>query len=161
MTPEKGQHVKCFMRSTMVLEGIVEEWSDVQVVLKSLADQSVLIIHRPSEDIAVTKVVLEEPQEKSIEKPKLELPEIKQAVKEKLEEVLNPTDDAELAKMNVQQLRQLVVEQEKKIISDKIKEHFGSPSAPRRSAYAPSGNIAILAAKQEANILRKHFGRKK
>ncbi len=157
MTPEKGQHVKCFMRSTMVLEGIVEEWSDTQVVLKSLADQSVLIIHRPSEDIAVTNVVLEEPQEK----PKLELPEIKRAVKDKLEEVLHPTNNEELDKMNIQQLRQLVVEQEKKIISDKIKEHFGSPSAPRRSAYAPSGNIAILAAKQEANILRKHFGRKK
>ena len=157
MIPEKGQHVKCFMRSTMVLEGIVEEWSDTQVVLKSLADQSVLIIHRPNEDIAVTKVVLEEPQEK----PKLELPEIKQAVKDKLEEVLNSTDDAELDKMNIQQLRQLVAEQEKKIISDKIKDHFGSPDRPRRSAYAPSGNIAVLAAKQEAAELKNYFGRKK
>lgn len=146
MIPEKGQHVKCLMRSSMLLEGIVEEWSDNQVVLKSLDDQSILIVHQPANDIMLTKVVLEEPQEKSVEKPKLELPEIKQAVKDKLEEVLNPTDNAELDKMNVQQLRQLVIEQEKKIVSDKIKEHFGSPSTPKSPAYASSENIAVLAA---------------
>jgi hypothetical protein len=145
------------MRSTMVLEGIVEEWTDAQVVLKSIDDQSILIVHHPADDIALTKVVLEEPQEK----PKLELPEIKRAVKDKLEEVLRPTNDEELDKMNIQQLRQLVVEQEKKIIFEKVKEHFGSPDRPRRSAYAPSGNIAVLLAKQEHDILRKHFGRKK
>jgi hypothetical protein len=161
MTPEKGQHVKCFMRSTMVLEGIVEEWTDARVVLKSLDEQSILIVHQPLEDIMLTKVVLEEPQEKSIEKPKPELPEIKRAVKDKLEEVLHPTNDEDLDKLNIQQLRQLVVEQEKKIISEKVKEHFGSPDRPRRSAYAPSGNIAVLAAKQEASQLRNHFGRKK
>jgi hypothetical protein len=142
MIPELGQHVKCFMRSTMVLEGIVEEWSADQVVLKSLEDdQSILIIHRPTDDIAITKIMTGQPQEKT----ELELPEIRQEIKAKLDEVLHPiSDDADLEKLNILQLRKLVIEQEKKIIAEKTKEHFGSaghakltPYSTPRSAYVP------------------------
>ena len=38
MTPEKGQQVKCILRSSLIVEGIVQEWSDTQVVLKALDD---------------------------------------------------------------------------------------------------------------------------
>ena len=146
-----GKHVKCFLRNSMVLEGIAEEWTEQRVVLKSLDGKSMMFVHRPTEDIMMTKVMLEE----STEVIPVENPPRDQAlvvalsnnnpVREKLHEVLQPTGDEELDKLNIKQLRDLVVEQDKKIIRDKTREHFGSPGAPRKvgkystpqSAYMP------------------------
>lgn len=136
MKLEQGQHVKCFMRSTMVLEGLIEEWEEAQVVLKSLDGKSLMILHSPATDIIMTKIVLEEPAE---EIPQQETPqELLDAqpqdwIKEKLAEVLSPTDDQDLDKQNIGQLRKMVHEQEKAMITQKKKEHFGTPSAPKRS----------------------------
>lgn len=137
MIPEPGQHVKCFMRSTMVLEGVVESWTDAQIVLKSLDGQSIMIVHRPAEDIMLTKVVLSAPEEIAEETPKREVPkelDAKRDIREKLQEVMTPTGDIEIDKLNIEQLRQLVHDQDRKIIAQKRREHFGSPGAPKRAA---------------------------
>jgi hypothetical protein len=136
MIIDKGLHVKCFMRvGAMVLEGIVEDWSDGQVILKSISDQSLLIIHRPAEDIVLTKVVLEEPLEIPAEKEVREPPtnprqhqatRLQEQIKGKLQEALQPSGDVDLDKLNVKELRNLVLEQEKQIIAQKQKQHFGS-----------------------------------
>jgi hypothetical protein len=144
-------HVKCFLRNSMVLEGIVEEWSDTRAVLKSLDGKSLMIVHRPNEDILMTKVMLEEfteviPAEDPPQDPAMVVTiSNNNPVREKLHEVMQPTGDEELDKLNIKQLRDLVVEQDKKIIRDKTREHFGSPGAPRKvgkystpqSAYMP------------------------
>ncbi len=152
MIPNVGQHVKCVMRSaSLILEGSVEEWSDSQVVLKSLDDESLMIIHRPKEDIMITKImaeknISEEPEEeiskKETSKERLDA-QPKELIKEKLAEVLEPTGDEDLDKLNIEQLRKLVNEQEKQMIVQKKKEHFGTPGAPKRSIqYSnPLGNI--------------------
>src|ERR1700679_3910433 len=105
MIPQQGQHVKCFMRSTMVLEGIVEEWTDSQVVLKSLDEKSLMIVHRPVDDIVLTKVILEEPQEISEEIIKKETSkgvlEAQLEISNKLKEVMDPTGDPNLDEMNI------------------------------------------------------------
>jgi hypothetical protein len=134
------------MRNGMVLEGIVEEWVSSQVVLKSIGGQSLIFIHHPDQDILLTKVVLEEPEEISKETKVVEEAEHKERVKEKLHEVLQPSGDPDLDKSNIKQLRELVVQQEKKIIKEKRREHFGSAYAPGKmgkystpkSAYMPS-----------------------
>lgn len=142
MKLEQGQHVKCFMRSTMVLEGLVEEWTDAQVVLKSLDGQSLMIIHSPGADIMITKVVLEEPAQEIAEEPQQTERKTPQEwldeqpqdyIKKKLAEVMDPNGELYLDKMNIAQLRQLVHEQEKEMITQKKKEHFGTPNAPKRS----------------------------
>src|SRR5208282_4312888 len=137
MKLEQGQHVKCFMRSTMVLEGLVEEWTEAQVVLKSLDGQSLMIIHSPATDIMITKVVLLEISEEEVPRRKTpqEWPDAqpKERIKEKLAEVLEPTGDLNIDNLNLTELRQLVHEQEKQMIAQKKKEHFGTPSAPKRS----------------------------
>lgn len=138
MTPEKGQHVKCFMRSTMVLEGVVEDWTDAQVVLKSIDGQSIMIVHRPVEDIMLTKIVVTEPQEILEEKSQENLPEEKQEIREKLQEVMAPTGDTEVDKMNLDQLRRLVSEQEKQMITHKKRMHFGTPEAPKKAVQYSS-----------------------
>ena len=141
MIPQPGQHVKCFMRSTMVLEGIVENWSDTQVVLKSLDGENLMIVHRPVEDILITKVILGESLEISKEKIPEPISEIKQQITKKLQEVLesNHDQDPEIDKMNLDQLRQLVIASEQEIISEKKKEHFGNPGAAKRAV--PYSNI--------------------
>lgn len=112
-----GLHVRCFLRSSMVLEGVVEEWGKERVVLKSLEDQNIIIIHSPSSDIMITKVI-----ENKILK-KQETTEIKQEINKSLKDILdNPEDD--LKDLKLKHLRSLVIEQEKNIISQKRKEHF-------------------------------------
>lgn len=134
MIPEKGQHVKCFMRSTMVLEGIVEDWSDVQIVLKSLDNKNIMIVHRPTEDIALTKIILEESQEMPIEKSlPNKLHEVKSEIKDKLQEVIQSTGNVDLDKNNLNRLRKLVIEQDKQIIAQKSKEYFGTTNAPKQA----------------------------
>jgi hypothetical protein len=137
MIPEKGQHVKCFMRSTMVLEGVVEDWTTTEVVLKSLDGQSIMIVHRPVEDIMLTKVVLATPEEIPEETPKRETPkellDAKHDIREKLQEVMTPTGDIEVDKLNLEQLRQLVHDQDRQIIAQRRRQHFGSPGAPKRA----------------------------
>lgn len=130
-----GQHVKCFLRNTMVLEGIAEEWSDTRVVLKSIDGKSLMIIHKPADDILMTKVVLEEPVI-SEETKVVEETVHKEHVRQKLTEVLQPDVDPELQKKNIQELRQMVVEQDRQIIASKTKEHFGSPGAAKTTQYS-------------------------
>ena len=143
MIPEPGQHVKCFMRSTMVLEGIVQEWADTQIVLKSIDDESILIVHHPADDIILTKVILTETQEIVEDDAPPEPTEMQQQIKEKLDEVLN-SEDSDLEKLNLQQLRKMVRQQDKNIITQKRKEHFGEAGHSKRavqysypSAYLP------------------------
>ncbi len=136
MTPEKGQQVKCYLRNNVVLEGIVEDWSDAQVVLQSLDKQSLMIVHRPADDIMLTKIVLgEEPQEIPVDKPAPSLPEVQEGIKQKLQET-QVTKDPELQEKNLKELRQLVVEQEKQIIANKTKEHFGTAGASKTTQYS-------------------------
>lgn len=133
MILDKGLHVRCFMRTAaMVLEGIVEEWTDAQVVLRSISDQSFMIIHNPSMDIVFTKVVLEEtpeiPAEKEVRVPprQHQATKLQEQIKGKLQEALQPSGDVDLDKLNVKELRDLVMEQEKQLIVQKRKQHFGS-----------------------------------
>ena len=134
MIPQQGQHVKCFMRSTMVLEGIVEEWADFQVVLKSLDGQSLMIVHRPVDDIMLTKVILEESQEiiEEIKERPVGALEAQLKIRNKLQEVLSPSGELDLDKMNVDQLRELVQEQDRQLITQKKREHFGAAGNVKR-----------------------------
>ena len=142
---EPGKHVKYFLRNSMVLEGIVEKDTAAECILRSMDGKSLMIVHRPTDDIILTKVVLEEPEEISEEKKVVEETEAKQQIRGKLHEVMQPTGDVELDKLNIKQLRNLVIEQDRKIIEQKRREHFGSPYAPGkmgkystpRSAYMP------------------------
>jgi hypothetical protein len=90
----------------------------------------------------LTKVVLEESLEISAEKEVREPPatnprqhqatlglpatKLQEQIKGKLQEALQPSGDVDLDKLNVKELRDLVMEQEKQIIAQKQKQHFGS-----------------------------------
>lgn len=135
MNIEKGQHVKYFLRNGMVLEGFVEEDTAAKVVLKSLDGQSLMILHRPTEDIMMTKVVLGKfVPESEVKDPTIVVPMSNNSVKEKLHEVLEQ-EDPDLQKLSIEELRQLIVEQERQLIANKKREHFGTPDAPKMTQY--------------------------
>jgi sRNA-binding regulator protein Hfq len=155
-----GRHVKCFLRSGMVLEGIVEESTDVQVVLRSLNDESLMIIHRPAEDIMLTKVMpIQEPTETVEIKPQPvpEQPVTQIQIKNKLEEALQ-TDDPELQNLSIEELRQLVHEQDKQMIAQKRKEHFGSAGAAKMTQYS-SPYVSMKTAYKPGKIPSWAYGR--
>lgn len=132
-----GKHVKYFMRNGMVLEGTIEKDTASECILKSMNGKSNMIIHNPTDDILITKVILEEAEiledtDITEEKAPKEWLEIQSDLSDKVQEVLHPTHNAELNKMNVEELRRMVQEQERQIITQKKKEHFGTPGAPKR-----------------------------
>lgn len=128
------KHVKCVLRNGMVIEGIVVEWSESRVVLKSLDGESLMIVHKPADDILMTKVVLVEESSEIVK----EIPqptEMQQQIKAKLKEV-QQSNDQELQNKSVDELRQMVLEQERQIIAQKKKEHFGTAGAAKMTRYS-------------------------
>lgn len=136
MNIEKGKHVKYFLRNGMVLEGFVEEDAASQVVLQSLDGKSLMILHRPTEDIMMTKIVLEESQ------PEPEIPaqvittsnNSQEQIKDKLQETLQQEDE-DLQKLSIQELRQLLVEQQRQLIANRRREHFGTAGGAKMTQY--------------------------
>jgi hypothetical protein len=128
MTPTKAQHVKCVLKNNAVLEGIVEEWTASEVVLKSLDGKSIMIVHGGVSDIVFTKVILEE--ETCLTKAE----NISEVISEKVKELVEiPEEDADLKSKSVKELVSLRNEQERRIIQDKLKEH--APTGVRTVQY--------------------------
>jgi hypothetical protein len=140
-----GQHVKCIFRNGTIVEGIVEEWTTNSVHLRSLSDQSLLIILHPDEDIMLIKVMPEAlvEEESMAEVPAVTHP-IREKIRAKLKEVEQPMDDAELQNKTVAELRLLAIEQEKQILVNKIKEHFpGGSAGSKKSNYVSQAAIVL------------------
>lgn len=138
MIPKEGQHVKCILRTGAIAEGIVEEWFNNHVQLKSLDGESILIITHPAEDIMLIKIILE---------PKTQAEEVsdkiraKSALEQKFEEVRqnhdpNNADD----RKTLAQLRVELAEQERKIVSEKLKDHTAT-QIPKATRYHYPGNM--------------------
>jgi hypothetical protein len=111
MIPQKGNHVKCLMRNNLVLEGIVDVWSDDQSILRSLDSTSVSIIQHSAQDIVVIKIILKEPVQ------------IKKELEVKFEDEFNKPSDDNLRVKNMVELKTMLNEQEKKIVAEKLKNH--------------------------------------
>ena len=132
--PKEGQHVKCFLRNGNVVEGIVEVW-DIPVILKTLDGASQMIIHAPSQDIMLTKVLLaEEPTVQAQEQT------IAEKIKERVVEEGQPEPDPmDLNAMTKAQLHIQLVEQERQIVADQLKTHYPDSVAPRKKTYGYPG----------------------
>jgi len=114
MFPTSGQQVKCFFRNGFIAEGIVENWSAAGAQLKSLDEQSCLIINNPSSDIVMIKVSL---KNRTINN-------LKNSIKIESVENMPATDPfSEEYNKSLVQLRKEKAEMERRIISEKLKEH--------------------------------------
>ncbi len=113
MIPKLNQHVKCIFNTGIIVEGIVIKWEDKNIELKSLNDNSILLILRP-EEIVFIKIMLNEQLDTS-----------KIILEKELESILkkdhNPYDIDRNKRLV--DLRVDLIKQERKIISEKLKDH--------------------------------------
>ena len=135
MIIDSGKHIKCVFKNGTVIEGIVKEWASGSVELESLNDQSLMIIMHPEEDIMLIKVMPEVPAEEPA--PAEESP-LKEEIIAKLEEA-QKEEDPELQNKSLEELRKMVLTQERKILVNKIKTHF--PSGPQKSNYSSQMDV--------------------
>lgn len=134
MIPKDGQHVKCILRTGAIAEGIVEEWYNNVVQLRSLDGESILIIPHPNEDIMLIKILMEKPAPEQVNKEDYEIKNNLEKQFQKVQETPS-TDPLRLKKLA--ELKLLMVEQEKKIIADKVKSH--QVGEPRKVQYGQPG----------------------
>lgn len=127
--PEIGQHVKCLLTNNTLVEGFVMIWDLHRVIkLKSLDSESILIIHHPDKDIMMTKVILDPAADEAEPKPKFPLLETENELKDQWTKTYNSPSD-ELRTKKLAELKILMIEQEKKIVRNKVRSHS--------SAYVP------------------------
>jgi len=135
MIPQPGQHIKCFLRSGNIVEGIVEEWTQEQAVLKTLDHQSLMIIHSPAQDILLTKVLLH-----TGIATHSRAQEIADKIREKAAEEGQPEpDEQSLDAMTKAQLHIELAEQERRVVAEKMKDHYPDSQAPRKKTYGYPG----------------------
>ena len=112
MIPQKGQQIRCIFRNNLIIEGVVEYWSDQQSILQTSDNSGTFIIHNTLADIMVTKVI-----------DKTSSIIVKNELENKFEEVYqNPSND-DLRVKKMAELKTLMIKQDKKILAEKIKDH--------------------------------------
>jgi hypothetical protein len=119
-----GKHVKLLLQNNLMMEGIVQEWSNKKVSLLALDGKSTSIIAHPRYDIRVIKLI----HEASVsEKPKNELinntENPKSELNKKFEQVKQSSSDSELRLKTLAELKSELIEQEKIMIASRLKEH--------------------------------------
>lgn len=118
MKSYEGQHVKCLLRNSTIVEGIVLKW-DASVELQSLDQKSLLIIHHADQDIVFTKVLLSEEISQESSEATPSVVEAICSLSNENEEI----DPMALQAKSTAELRVELAKQERRIIADKLKDH--------------------------------------
>jgi hypothetical protein len=106
-------HVKLLLNNNIMIEGIVQEWSNSSVKLLSIDNNSVSIITHPDEDIRVIKII------NNLPKPnKNNIPELEKEIEATYDQ---PSDDLRLK--TLVELKQELFKKEKEIVENKLKNH--------------------------------------
>lgn len=145
-----GKHVKVVFKNGTVIEGIVKEWVSNYVELQSLNDESIMIIAQPEEDIMLIKVLPDKPAKN----PEVNESAEKEQIRQKLKEVEEPPQTEEAAVLqqkNIAELRRMVVEQDKKMIQRKVRDHFPSGYTPHKPDYGNQIDMIPPGARKRGN----------
>lgn len=111
MNPQKGQYVRCILRNNMIIEGNVESWSSGKSTLRSSDGNSISTIQHTSQDVVAFKIILKTPIR------------VKKDLEEKFEQTQQLPSNDEFRLKNMAELKILMTEEEKKAISEQIKDH--------------------------------------
>jgi len=126
MIPVKDQYIKLFLRNGTHVEGYVEQWSDRQAILRSDDGLSYLVVQNVTEDVMLIKI-FNEPE--SVIDPEYKAPKEppfypRRDMTEEFERVRRePAIDEHLKAKTLLELRKLQIEQDRKIISERLKDH--------------------------------------
>lgn len=136
MNVDKDQRIKLVFRNGTVVDGVVEEWSNAEVKLRSLDGDSILIIPHPTEDIMLVKIMLSKLETKS--DPEQNKTELEKKF-DQAHQTSNPYND--LDNKNLADLKVEMAKQEREIIAQKLREHRPT-SSPGLTNYKLPGKAA-------------------
>jgi sRNA-binding regulator protein Hfq len=117
MEPQVGQFVKLIFRNGTLMEGIIQQWSNLKSVLKSESSDDLLVILNTEQDLLAYKIIVSylSPREVPLRLSQLE---------QQFEEVYQQPSADELRLQSLAQLKTAMIQQEKKIVSNRLKQHI-------------------------------------
>jgi hypothetical protein len=122
MIPPEKSHVKILLKNNATVEGIVQEWG-INIKLRSLDDQSYMIIPHPESDIVLIKVFHSDTFE---EKEKIETAsedEVKTKLERQFQQVIEQPSDDPTRHKSLAELKVLLANQDRQLIADKLRSH--------------------------------------
>jgi hypothetical protein len=118
----KNKKVKLLLSGNIIVEGVVKSWNANSVHLISLDGSSTSIITHPNEDIRVIKVF--EDKVEDVELPKNTTSKATvSSLQNKFEETYKQPTSDNLRLKKLVDLKKDLIQQEKEIIANKLKEH--------------------------------------
>lgn len=116
----KNKKVKLLLSGNIVVEGVVKSWNSNSVHLISLDGSSTSIITHPNEDIRVIKVFEDKVDDVEVsQNTKVTVSNLQN----KFEEVYRQPVSDSLRLKKLVDLKKDLIQQEKEIISNKLKDH--------------------------------------
>lgn len=115
MMPTKGQYVQVIFRNETQLRGTIETWSDIKSVLILDDDNSCLIMNT-AQDVMIVKIL---PKPKTQENLQQEMTQINT----QFEQVKAEPSANDLRLKKLADLKKMMIEQEKRIVAEKVKSH--------------------------------------
>ena len=119
MIPKHNQQVKCFLKNSLCIEGLVQSWDDEQVVLKTASGEKLLVICHPKEEILMFEVTIEKLEEPKYP-PTIQMKPVR--LEEQFEELkLEPPTDLRNKKLG--ELKILLNEEDRKALATRLQSH--------------------------------------
>lgn len=156
---DKDKHIKLVFKNGTVAEGIVQSWTKENATLQSIHDGSQIIVMHPEKDIQLIKIMSDnvESQTDLVAAPEQPIDTVKENIREKVREIQAEAaaameeniDPNNLQSKSVEELRKMVILQDKQIIANKIRQYFPSGSAGKTTNFvSPFGTPQPAAAKK-------------
>lgn len=117
MIPQVGQYVKVIFRNGMQAEGTVAAWSDDKSVVNLPDNKSVCLIMNTKEDVLMVQMV------NDISETKIGLREHMEELENQFHETYKEPSVNDLRLKKLAELKQMMIEQEKKIVKEKVVDH--------------------------------------
>lgn len=113
---QAGQQVVVFFRTGIELIGTVDMWSDDKSILT--VDNNAYIIMKTAEDVMMVRIM----QQNSIKPVEVAQEEMRE-LEEEFQEIYEEPSDNDLRLKKLADLKTMMIDQEKKIIAEKIRSH--------------------------------------
>ena len=118
----KGDYIQCFLNSSALVEGLVEEFNDDFIKLLCEDKSSYIIIYNPKENITFIKVSKPKPLLSQL-KDNEEFNILNKEFEDELNNIPQNTEELDLKNAKLAQLKILLNKKEKEIIFNKLKSH--------------------------------------